>query len=171
MDGSKGKVEEALEAERGWLRLRARRMIGPNLRRWVDSEDLVQQVQLDAARQMAGRTFETPAAFRGWLGKILRSRAVELARRRGCVAIESGVPEPRGNTAGPATRCSEQDEARAALRMLGSLSARDRRVVLLRVVEGKSFADVAAECGISEVNARVAFNRALGKLRSRGAVT
>ncbi|MFO1010295.1 MAG: sigma-70 family RNA polymerase sigma factor [Planctomycetota bacterium] len=157
----------SLASERGWMRQRARRMIGPNLRRYVDSEDLVQQVQLEAVRQLDGRTFDSPSAFRKWLGLLLRHRAIEVARRRRLTDSDASGSSVSDPVRGPATQCADRDDARALLVRLGELPDRDRRVVTLRVLEGLPFAEVARRLGLSEVHARVVFNRTLARLRAR----
>jgi RNA polymerase sigma-70 factor (ECF subfamily) len=155
----------SLAGERDWMRRRARRLLGPKLRRWADSEDVAQQAQLDAARQIDGRVFASQTAFRGWLGRILRNRVIELARRRGHADVESSASRCADSEGGPATRCAERDEALALHRRLAKLPERERRVVLLRVVEGLPFAEVGARVGVAEGHARVIFNRVLASLR------
>jgi RNA polymerase sigma factor (sigma-70 family) len=54
-----------------------------------------------------------------------------------------------------------------ALRLIGRLPERQRVAVVLRVIEGEDFADIAGVMGVTEANARKLVSRGLAALRRR----
>ena len=159
-------------AERTWLRRQARRMLGRNLRSVVDSQDLVQEVQVAALRAQAGKHFENERAFRSWLLVILRNLTAQLGRdwkRRRPSAEDVAWSRLPGTASTPASSLVRRDGDDGLRRRLAHLSERDRQVVLLRIVEDHSFAEIGRRLGIREANARVLFNRNLRRLRERTA--
>lgn len=96
------------------------------------------------------------------LGRYRRRRAVHL---RAVARLGVEVP-PLGDDS--IERIEELVDAaafRADLEQtLAAVAAQDRRALQLRVIEERSFREVAAELGCSEGAARVRVHRALGKL-------
>lgn len=155
-----------LDKEQSWLRQQARRLIGRRLRSVVDSQDLSQDAQLSALREMDGKRFENRPAFRGWLRRILGNRARDLARGQ-----RAGLPEDAswsripGRELTPSRVLQGSPEHGDLWRRLRRLPERERAVLRLRIVEELSFAELAQRLSISEGNARVIFHRGVAHLR------
>lgn len=158
-----------LSGESSWLRRQARRAIGSRLRRFVDSADLAQEAHLAAQRGMNGKSFPNRGAFRAWLLVILNRLAIHEARRdRGIEVLEGGSQHSmRCET--PSHGLAQHEASHRLRARIEGLPARERRVVLMRVVEDAPFARIAESLAISEGNARIVFHRAMKRLRE-GAV-
>lgn len=161
--------EPRLDVERSWLRRRAQRLVGERLRADVDASDLTQEALLSAERARHGKSFHSRGAFRAWLKTILRNTAAQLGRRTGHArADDQQLACVHSRASSPSMGLRRREGASDVLRHLKGLSDRDREVVLLRVVEDLPFAGIGARLGVTEVHARVLFNRAVVALRQRG---
>lgn len=128
-----------------------------------DAEDLTQDVFADAARALgnAGSGDGPPIA---WLYAVARRRLIDRARRQarrhevfGDTALELVVEPPSGYG-------SEVSEAlRSGIERLPQLQ---RQVVLLKLVRGRSFAEIASALDASEGACRMRFLRGLEQLRA-----
>jgi len=155
-----------LDKEQSWLRQQARRLIGRRLRSTVDSQDLSQDAQLSALRNLKGRTFEDRNAFRGWLRRILGNRARDVARgQRGAAAEDPAWSRIPGREQSPSRLMQDSPEHGDLWHKLRKLPERERAVLRMRIVEELSFADLAQRLSISEGNARVIFHRGVTHLR------
>ena len=155
-----------LGRERSWLRRQAHRLIGPKMRRWTDSEDLAHMAHVEAQRDLEGRSFANRRAFRGWLRVILGRLASREGRREGGIeVIAAGTSRLPGRGRSPSQGAALADSGRWLRERIEGLPPRDKRVVLMRVVEDQPFGTIAARLSISEGNARVIFHRALKRLR------
>jgi RNA polymerase sigma factor (sigma-70 family) len=132
----------------------------------MDSLDAVQEVELRALRNKP--EFANEARRRGWLMVVLRNVLFSEGRRHAVVAFDSGMPEPVDGHGSPSAGARAGEEARYALDLLRVLPERDRRVVELRVLEGRPFNEVASVLDLKcEGHARVLFQRSMAKLRDR----
>jgi RNA polymerase sigma-70 factor (ECF subfamily) len=119
-------------------------------------------------RQFHGENLD---AARAWLFGVARHR-LALFFRRGRVerrALARLGVERRSLTPSEYDRIEELAASRELREALSAqfegLGAEQRDVLRLRVVEGRSYADVADQLGISEENARARASRALRALR------
>jgi RNA polymerase sigma-70 factor, ECF subfamily len=127
-----------------------------------DAEDVTQDVFADAARALgSGETGEgLPVA---WLYTVAQRRLVDRARRHarrhevyGDTALEM-VADP------PSEYGGEVSEAlRSSIERLPHLQ---RQVVLLKLVQGRSFAEIASALDATEGACRMRFLRGLEQLR------
>ena len=120
-----------------------------------DAEDLVQEVFLSAMKQLRG--LRTAAAFRGWLGTIARHRAVDHFRRVRETASLDGVEAA-------APRAGEPD-AFLVLDQIRSLPEAYRETLILRLVEGMTGPEIAAQTGLRPDSVRVNLCRGMKMLR------
>jgi RNA polymerase sigma-70 factor (ECF subfamily) len=120
-----------------------------------EAEDLTQEVFLSAMKQLRG--LRTAAAFRGWLGTIARNRAMDHYRRvRGTAPLETVDPAaPRG---------AAQD-AFLVLRQIRRLPEAYRETLILRLVEGMTGPEIAAQTGLTHESVRVNLCRGMKMLR------
>lgn len=123
-----------------------------------DAEDVTQEVFAAAAARLEALTpgAQPPLA---WLYTVAHRRLVDEARRG---ARRNGAsPAPYA----AADRVYGAELARTLRRTLLGLPDDARRVVVLKVLEGKPFAVVATELGITEGAAKMRLARALERLR------
>jgi RNA polymerase sigma-70 factor (ECF subfamily) len=121
----------------------------------ADAEDLAQQVFADASASLRvdGRP---PIA---WLYAVAKRRFADAARREARRAAFPPLLTDHAAEYGPSVAAS----LRAAV---DRLPETQRRVVVLKLLRGASFAEIATELGTSEEAARMRFSRALRSVRT-----
>jgi RNA polymerase sigma-70 factor (ECF subfamily) len=173
-----------LERYRAYLGLLARAQIGRHLRSRADSSDVVQETFLAAHRDFAKFRGTSEAEFVAWLRNILAARLADLVRRHLKAKARDARLEKR--LAGDLDRSSQalafalaargpspsQEAARRELGVLladaiKALPADYGEVIVLRHLEGLSFAEVAARMGRSVDSVEKLWVRALARLRHR----
>ena len=126
----------------------------------ADAEDVVHDVVVRVLR--GGREASEMATPGAYLRRAVGNECVSRWRRTAKEVIVAELPE----TARPA-----HDEAvldRMALtEALGVLTARQRRVIAVTVLDDRPDSEAAADLGISEVTVRTTRSRALARLRER----
>jgi RNA polymerase sigma-70 factor, ECF subfamily len=126
------------------------------------AEDVVQEVFANAMESLATSAQLAPPTL-GWLYTVARRRLADESRRRArrkTVSLEvvpdvEGRREPYGGLV-----------ARALDNALANLTAVQRQVVVLRLLEGRTFAEIATSLGATEEACRMRFMRALEGLRA-----
>lgn len=124
------------------------------------AEDLAQDVFVDAAA-MLERAQEPPRSMLAWLYAVADRRFTDDARRRARAGrplelVE--VPDERGQEYGRAT-------GRALGAAIRGLPDDQRRIVVMKLLEGRPFAEIADLVGVSEAACKMRFARALRLLR------
>lgn len=131
--------------------------VGPHLSR-NDVDDLVQDVFLTAWRRLGA--LRDPSAFGGWLATIARNRATDAYRRH---QRAEELPE---HLAAPDTS-AERLDARAVLAAIRSLPQAYRETLVLRLVEGLTGPEIAAQTGLTPASVRVNLHRGIKLLREK----
>ncbi len=108
-----------------------------------------------------------PETAKGWLFRVATREALALRRRRSSrdkahrrLAGAPGRPE-----AGPDESLIRSETVEAVRKGLAGLPEAERRVVLARVYEDKTFAEIAQGAGLPLGTVLTRMRRALGKLR------
>ena len=127
----------------------------------VDAEEITQSVFAQAAARLdeAKSSSPPPAA---WLYTVAQRRLIDAARRqrrRGTV-----VPLHEDSKAAPEQRYGAE-VARTLRKALGGLPAHQREVVVLRLVEGRPFAEIAERVGATEAACKMRFLRGLASVK------
>jgi RNA polymerase sigma-70 factor, ECF subfamily len=159
-------VNEATEPASGDLRRRYReiyRYVRRRSRSDSDAEDVTQDVFADAARAL-GSAEPGEGLPVGWLYTVAQRRLIDRARRHarrqevfGDTALEL-VAEP------PSEYGAEVSEA---LRTgIDRLPRPQQEVVLMKLVQGRSFAEIASALDATEGACRMRFLRGLEQLRA-----
>lgn len=161
----------ALATEWQTIRRWARSYLTPNdrLRRFIDSDDLCQDVILEIVRGRSNFRGRSMREFFGWADTIMRRRVADRARdvdgmpdAAADVADESVV----GRTRSPTSVAAENDEKeRMHERVLG-LPEPYRSVIDLKL-RGMDHPEIATRLGISPENSRQRYLRALEMLREK----
>lgn len=127
----------------------------------ADAEDVAQEVFASAAEALARSANAAPPTL-GWLYTVARRRLVDEARRRRPETVPLDLvadPEAPGNEyGGLVTRAFEA--------ALDTLPEGQRKVVLLRLLEGRSFAEISQRLDVREDACRARFMRGLERLRT-----
>ena len=117
-----------------------------------EAEDMVQESLIQAWRRLG--TLKRPERFPAWMRRIVTRRCFAHLRKRRTVNRE--IPE-EGSAPHP--------EGIDVRRTLARLAPRQRAVVYLTLVEGRTASEAAAMLGILPATARVHRHRAMARLR------
>ena len=123
------------------------------------AEDAVQESFLRVIRKRNQYIPSSP--FSCWFYTIVRNVCIDMLRKR---TREKDVLE---NVATIVESVKAQTELPEIPKLLDSLASRERDVLLLRIVHGLGFRDIAAALGISEEAAKKRAQRALKRLRTK----
>jgi RNA polymerase sigma-70 factor, ECF subfamily len=129
----------------------------------ADAEDLTQEAFASAAEALARSVQAAPPTL-GWLYTVARRRMIDEAkasRRRPTTVPLELVRDPE---APPADYGG--GVARVLDVALAKLTEAQRSVVVLRLLEGWSFVEIATEVGATEEACRMRFVRGLAQLRT-----
>lgn len=127
-------------------------------------EDVVQEVLL--AIHAKRHTWREADPVTPWLYAIARYKTVDLWRRR-----KGGTPVPIEDLAEvlPDERSGEVTAARDLAGLLDRIDARSAGIVRAVGIEGESAGEVGARLGMSEGAVRVAYHRAMQRLKEMAA--
>jgi RNA polymerase sigma-70 factor (ECF subfamily) len=133
---------------------------------YADAEDILQEVWMIAAQQANERTPGAPLG--AWLHTVALNLArshFRTARRRRWLSALWGT-SPATTNAGQNSPSISSELQRAALwRAVAELPRLQRDAVLLRVVDGLSTREVAAQLGRAEGTVKASLHRGLRTLR------
>jgi RNA polymerase sigma-70 factor, ECF subfamily len=127
-----------------------------------EAEDLTQEVFEAAISALGQARLDAESPPLAWLYTVARRRLIDRLRaptRSGAMldpAELSGAED--GRSYGPSI-------VNALLEGLRSLDEKQRQVVVMKVFEGRSFAEIAAEAGATEEACRMRLSRGLANLR------
>ncbi len=145
--------------------------LGPGLRRFLDSGDLVQSVLGDLWPELAALKFESRDSFLALLAARLRWKAADGARhlragkRREDLRSDADANRIADETPGPCTELVAAEQWQQTALALSRLPQRDRDLVRAHL-RGLSWAEVGSAFEMKPESARKAVQRALTKLRS-----
>jgi RNA polymerase sigma-70 factor, ECF subfamily len=180
--GDDAALGRLLESYSNYLMLLARVQIGRRIQGKVDAGDVVQEVFLEAHRQIANFRGTTEAELVAWLRKILagqlaltlrrylgtKGRDVNLERELGYQLDQSSQVMDGGfvaSTSTPSQHVSRREQAVLLADALDRLPPDYREVIILRHLESLPFAEVASRMGRSEDSVQKLWVRALASLR------
>ena len=127
-------------------------------------EDLVQEIFVKAYLNLG--TLRNGAVFRGWLHRIAANTCIDWLRRRKADAdvvggLEASLADERGEAL-----LEARDARRRLQAAMSVLGPRDRLLLVLLGLEGKSVEEVAGMTGMTRVNVKVRAFRARRKLKA-----
>lgn len=126
-----------------------------------DAEEITQSVFAQAARRLGANATAAPPPL-AWLYTVARRRMIDEARRR----ASRGVALPLHEESAEARERRYGDEVAAALRKaVATLPPAQRQVVVLRLVEGRPFSEIAERLGTTEAACKMRFLRGLASVR------
>lgn len=129
-----------------------------------DAEDLTQTVFTDAVCGLERAAAESQSTL-AWLYTVAKRRLIDEQRRRDRAPAELISLDAARLAQHPASDYGV-DLTTTLARAIAALPTDQQRVVVLKLVEGRRFAEIARELGISEPACRARLSRALRALRS-----
>jgi RNA polymerase sigma-70 factor (ECF subfamily) len=150
--------------------------LGPELRRTMEVDDVLQEVFLVASRDLNRFVYRSPGSFMSWLARIADHVLVDAARSQGRLkrhaaemlrfrsASNPGGPEPT-DLQTPSRIFAQQEGLQRLLDRLDALPEDYRQVILLARIEGLATADIADRMGKSREAVAVLLHRAVHRFR------
>ena len=150
---------DALSAEEPFVRALARSLLFDDHK--VD--DVVQQTWIEALR----RGLPSGSARRGWLARVVRTRASNEARgERRRTARERAVARPEA-VASPEEMLARAEQRRQVVTAVAELAEPYRSAIMLRYFEGHEPRDIARDLDLSIDTVQTRLKRARAMLRER----
>jgi len=180
--GDAAALGQLLQLYRNYLALLARLNIDARLQGKVDASDLVQETFLKAHRNFGQFRGNTEEELVSWLRQILTNNLANLVRHylglkrrdvrlerqlaaemdRSSRLMDGGLIAPGSS---PSRQASRREQAVLLADVLKQLPADYREVLILRHLEGLTFAQVAQRLGRTEGSVQKLWVRALARLR------
>jgi RNA polymerase sigma factor (sigma-70 family) len=161
-----GALAELLGLYQAELRGMARRSLGPGLRLEMDSEDLQQSVVRELLRDLDKPLLQRRSDFRRWLAAVMQNKLRKKARDAGrqkrnggprlsLDAQQDGSSEVAGGlppapTPSPSSALIAAERQQQVQTALASLEPLQRRLVELRLRDGRPWNEVARSLGLTE---------------------
>jgi RNA polymerase sigma-70 factor (ECF subfamily) len=145
-------------AEQAFVRYRTDvyRFLLRRTRNHCDAEELTQQVFADATAALSRS--EPPHSMRGWLYAVAERRLIdELRRRKRAATFADAATADLGATG--------EDTMQALEDAVDRLPDLQRRVVVMRIVEGRTYGEIAQALDCNEATCKMRLSRALRRLR------
>jgi RNA polymerase sigma-70 factor (ECF subfamily) len=180
--GDSGAIGDLFELYREYLTLLATVQLGRRLRGKVDAADLVQETFLEAHRDFVQFRGTTEGELTAWLRKALahnlanqirhyygvKARDVRLERdlhaelERSSAALDQALADPHSS---PSRQVARREQAVLLAEALRRLPTDYRDVIVLRHLQGYTFAEVARRMDRSLDSVDKLWVRALSRLR------
>lgn len=178
-EGDQAAVNQLFTKYRPRLAVLVRYKLSERLRQSVEVDDILQDVFLDASKDIGSFVYRSPGSFMKWLSRIAdhvivdearsearqKRHAAEMVRFRS--ASNPGGPEPADSTT-PSRILMQKESADRLLARLDALPPDYRNVILMAKVEGLSSAEMAKRLGRRREAVAVLLHRALQRLRALG---
>lgn len=169
--GDRGAADSLFGPVRPLMELQARALIPRSISRRVSAADVVQESLAQAFCDFVDFRGSSEAEWIAWLRQIVAGHASKVVRFHGAekrdadrdVALTQPPSAPSSD--GVVRRAIKSEEAANLARAIEQLPDAMREIVIRRMVQRQSWADVSAEIGRSSGAARVMWTRAIKRLR------
>ena len=129
------------------------------------ARDLAQESLLAVLCALREGRLRNESGLPAYVGATVRNRVSYHFRRRIIEAAADPPTDPALDQIDPETRFAESERRRLALAAIDRLSARDREILHLTLLEGLSPAEIAARLGLDVVVVRKRKSRAVRRAR------
>ncbi len=128
-----------------------------------DARDLTQEVFIKVFRKISG--FRGDSGFRTWLYRVATNHALNFLKRRPPAASDVPLTYLSDPALSAAVALERRDMASHVTRAVQALPRRQKAVVVLRVQEGLTYAEIARVLDCSVGNCKAAYHNAVKRLR------
>lgn len=129
----------------------------------ADAEDLVQEVMLKVFFELP--RFRGEAAFTTWLWRLTANLCIDHQRRTDAVPVLEAADDTLHAVADPRDPIAAVDARLDVDRLLKVLAADDRMIVLLRLLLGLEFGEIAQVMALGLSATKMRYSRAIARLR------
>jgi RNA polymerase sigma-70 factor, ECF subfamily len=158
--GDRGAFEVLVTRQLPRARLIARRLMqDPD-----DADDLVQDAFLRALERI--ETFDTSRAFEPWFTRLLVNLGRDLHRKQKVRHSDAHDPDAIPGGVRPDREVERSDLRRSLAQALETLSERQRLVLTLFEIDGRSTEEIAGMLGVTQVTVRWHLHQARRTLRT-----
>jgi len=165
-DGDRVAFDQAVLRYRERLEAIIRSRMGPQLRQFIDPEDILQESLLRAFASLKGFQWHDDASFFRWIVGIANHVILKAARRaKRPLKIDSQADGTAEGTS-PSQGVRQQERFQRLQRALESLDPDHREVIRLARFEGLSLKEIAGRMGRTPGAVAQLLARALRKLRA-----
>lgn len=154
-----GAFEALMRRHGGHIRALAMRFA----RNPADAEDLAQEVMLKVFFELP--RFRGEAAFTTWLWRLTANLCIDHQRRVDTAPTLEATDETLHAVADPRDPIAAVDARLDADRLLKVLPAEDRMIVLLRLLLGLEFGEIAQVMALGLSATKMRYSRAIARLR------
>lgn len=131
----------------------------------VEAEDAVQEVY---AKLWESRdSLDSVASPKAYCIRMLKNLCVDRIRRAQFLSYQEVLPD-KMYAPGPDDTIDAKTRLNKVLEAVKALPERQRNVLVLRIVEGLSYEEIADRTGINYLTCRVLLSQARTKIRSKG---
>ena len=174
--GDRSAIDQLIARDLPWIQQQVRKRLGPALRMRGDTEDYMQDAMIEALKYCPRFVSRSQSRFRNIMARIIENVLRDKNRwhqaRRRAMSKERRIPsdsvidlDPPNESVTHPSEGAQQNERELWVRLaLEFLRPDDRKVILMRQWESKSFAEIAEELGITTETARMRFHRSLPRL-------
>lgn len=111
--------------------------------------------------------YQPAFSFQTWLRVLVRSRCLDLLRRRARQPIPMDALNPQGLAASPEALALQKEERLRLWRNMEALDEADQRLLLGYALEGRSYRELAQALHLSLPQVRVRLHRIRKRLRRK----
>lgn len=152
-----------LERHATTIRRLLRARMGDGVRERAETVDLVQDVLLDLLSRLDVSRFESEADLDRYVATVVRNKVAATARKKGERGNDDSLDPTSAPFARPETspldRAARNERRSRLIDALKELSVEQRRIIELRDLEQRSFAEIALVTGKSEAAAQMLHHR------------
>lgn len=171
--GDRQALGDLLESFRPYVRVMVRARGDHRLQGRIDESDLIQDALLEAHRGFASFHGSTVAELLAWLRKVVIRAAGHTLRGHlatGKRAVEReqsthDVSALADSSSSPSAKAMRHEEAARIAEAIARLPEEMQQVLLGRLVDGQTHADLAAHMSRTEISVRVLYSRSMHRLR------
>lgn len=174
--GDPNALAALVERHLPWLRRHVERRLGDFLRRHADADDYLQDAVADFLRDAPRFQVRDEAQFRALLARVVentlrdrndwfRARRRDLGRNAPLASDSVLALDPTLSAGTTPSGAAQRSEVRQWVRLgLELMDAEDRKVILARDYDDRSFVEIGAELGMSPNAVRMRWTRAVARL-------